>query len=129
MHGLVYQRIANALHASATCEASGNIDWRDKWRNRLDAIERDILPSGSGFDSGSQIDRDSTNKRIVIDTAFHHMNENGYYDGWTHHKVIITPCLSHGFELRITGRDRNAIKEYIADCFYHVLRQEYAWPQ
>lgn len=128
MYGQLYQQIANALIASKNCEARGNFEWRDTWESRLDAIERDCLPSGSGFNNGSTIDRDSTNKRIVIETAFHHMNENGYYDGWTHHRVIITPCLSHDFEMRITGRDRNGIKDYIAEQFAHVLRQEYRWP-
>ena len=50
------------------------------------------------------------------------MTEHGYYDGWTEHDVIVTPSLrSPGFSLRITGRNRRDIKEYIADAFHDAL--------
>jgi hypothetical protein len=58
---------------------------------------------------------------LVIVTSYHHMNDAGMYDGWTDHKVIVTPSLVHGFVLRITGRNRNDIKEYIADLFQQSL--------
>jgi hypothetical protein len=45
------------------------------------------------------------------------MNEGGYYDGWTEHQVIITPSLQHGFDVRVTGQDRNEIKDYLAELF------------
>lgn len=63
----------------------------------------------------------STPNRIVIDTAFHHMNDGGYYDGWSEHSVIITPSLVWGYEIRVTGRNRNDIKDYIAETFQHAL--------
>jgi hypothetical protein len=79
------------------------------------------LPYGSGFDAGSSVDmKKSTGQKIVIDTAFHHLDENGYYDGWTEHKVIITPCLMYGYKIKVTGRNRNQIKEYIKACFFVV---------
>lgn len=92
------------------------------WRNRFaNAVNK--LPSGSGFDSGSSIDLDaSTQSKIVIDTSFHHMTE-GMYDGWTDHKVVVVATFD-GFDLRVTGRDRNMIKEYIGDLFYDVLSEE-----
>lgn len=93
---------------------------RDNARDILEAIEH-WLPSGSGVDNGSTIDRDaSTPVKIVIQTAYHHMNENGYYDGWTEHKITVTPTFS-SFDIRVSGSNRNEIKDYLADCFMSAL--------
>jgi len=51
------------------------------------------------------------------------MNENGYYDGWTSHTVTVTPGWN-GPELRITGRDRNQIKDYLYDTFHYALCEQ-----
>lgn len=76
------------------------------------------LPSGSGFDNGSSVNLEqSTGQKIVIDTAFHHMDKHGYYDGWTDHKVIVTPCLQYGYQLKITGKNREGIKNYMYELF------------
>lgn len=120
----VIQAIATACNALRTCEETGN-DWRHTWDERLTRIERDILPSGSGFDSGCTIDRDSNGARVTIKTSFHHMHESGMYDGWTEHKVIVTPDLGCGFNIRVTGRNRNGIKDYIADAMHDALSEEY----
>jgi hypothetical protein len=42
----------------------------------------------------------------------------------TEHKVIATPSFQGGFNLRITGRNRNDIKEYIAEEFYYLLAKD-----
>lgn len=120
----VVQAIAHACEAKRTCEATGN-DWRHIWEERLARIERECLPSGSGFDIGCTIDRDSNSQRVTIETAFHHMHESGMYDGWTEHKVILTPDLVRGFNIRVTGRNRNGIKDYIADAMHDALSEEY----
>jgi len=112
----VYQAIASAISAMPR-------DWAEE---RLNLIEREYLPSGSGLDTGCKILVEESHKdRIVIQTEFHHMNEVGYYDGWTQHKIIVTPSLIYGFDLRITGRDRNGIKEYLGQLFDHALSQEF----
>lgn len=113
----VYQAIASALDAANRCEA----EWQDKHRARIDSIMRDNMPSGSGFDAGTQLSDTSKPNRLVFETAFHHMDEAGYYDGWTEHSIIVTPSLAHGFDMRITGRNRNDIKEYIGDVFHAAL--------
>lgn len=95
--------------------------------DELERLCREFLPSGSGFDSGTEIELDDCRaaKRIVFKTSFHHINDVGMYDGWTNHLVIIEPDFD-GFILRVTGRDRNAIKDYIADTFHHALTREIA---
>ena len=118
----IYQTIACRLAALRNCQESGNVEWEGRHEEALEFIEYNFLPSGSGFDCGTKINvKESTPDRLVLETSFHHMNEHGYYDGWTEHKIIVTPSLSSGFDLRVTGRNRNQIKEYIADMFGSAL--------
>lgn len=120
--GEIYAKIASLLHAIKNCEKSGNDEWRDRHSDTIDAITSRYFPSGSGFDSGSILDRtESTPDRLVIRADFHHMDENGSYDGWTYHRVIIAPSLAFGFTVRVTGRDKRAIKDYICDCFSTLM--------
>ena len=84
------------------------------------------LPSGSGFDAGTCILK-ACDAGIVLETEFHHMDENGSYDGWTQHRVTIRASLTHGICISVSGRNRNGIKEYIADTFYHTMMADFEW--
>jgi hypothetical protein len=114
-------RIASTLQAIANCDASGNTEWHATHTERLDKMIRDHMPSGSGFDAGTTLDDSSKPERLVFVTSFHHMDESGGYDGWTEHKVIVTASLVYGIDVRVTGRDRNSIKDYIGEVFTSVL--------
>lgn len=126
----VYQAIASKIEAMRNCNKSGNGEWFTRHHDAIDNIMREYMPRGSGFDCGTQFDVcehvDNGRDELRFETEFHHMNETGMYDGWTSHKVIVRPSLSHGFTLRVTGRDRNGIKDCIADTFYNALRAELA---
>lgn len=112
-----YTAIAKAIGSMKRCEAAGNQEWYQKHGDAIEELTDDA-PSGSGFDSGTQIDMDaSTGDKLVFHTAFHHMNENGMYDGWTEHKVTITPSFELGFRMSISGPNRNDIKDMISDMF------------
>lgn len=119
-----YQKLAKRFNAIQNCIESENREWLDK---HAEAIE-DIMttaPSGSGIDTGIAIDLEkSTEDRIILSTAYHHMNESGMYNGWTEHNVYITPSLAFEFNLRITGTDRNEIKEYLHQVIYDWLTEE-----
>lgn len=122
MQRKLYQHIASRLQAFDNCERSDNLEWSRKHHAILDELVRVLMPSGSGFDSGTRFDWDESKpNRLVFITSFHHMNDGGMYDGWTEHTVIITPNLALGFDLRITGRDRNDIKDYIGETFHAAL--------
>jgi len=124
----IFQEISICLGALENGRRSGNSLWIERWTERIENIVRNELPSGSGFDSGTTLNFEkSTPNKLVFDTSFHHMNDVGIYDGWTEHSVIVTPDLSVGFDLRVTGRDRNEIKDYIADTFAYHLRYEIEW--
>lgn len=124
------KQIAIAINARETClKHGGNGHWGDTWTERLNQIARSQLPSGSGFDSGTRIDLDaSTEDKIVLTASFHHMNDGGFYDGWTEHRITVRPSLIHGFTLTVSGSNRNDIKDYIRQTFEYDLAREYEFP-
>lgn len=122
----LYQQFASLLQAIENCRKSGNDEWMQRHSDNVAALVREHMPSGSGFDNGTKIDLDASRNgtRLVFDTSFHHMHESGMYDGWTVHCVTVKPSLAFGFELHISGRDRNDIKEYISEAFHTALMTE-----
>jgi hypothetical protein len=116
-----FKAIYDVSIALENCIQSNNLDWEGIWSERIKKI-METAPSGSGFDSGTQLDSVQKNK-IVFTTAFHHMNDAGYYDGWTEHKVIVTPDFSC-IDIKVTGRNRNDIKDYIEEVFGNWLTSE-----
>ena len=114
------QEIAATLNAYRWCLERGN-DTKVN-RDRLCALEK-LLPSGSGFDNGTRVEVDnSTDDKIYLTTSFHHMNDMGYYDGWTDHNVIITPTFS-GIDVKVTGRNKNDVNDYIGEVFHDCLME------
>ncbi len=82
----------------------------------------DVVPMPFTDDNGVTFDNvKSRGDYLVFNTAFHHMNDSGSYDGWTDHTVTLRPSFIGGFDMHITGRDRREIKEYIAQCFHDAL--------
>lgn len=112
----VYQRIAELLQAIENCEQSGNTEWKGKHEDIL-AYVMEFAPSGSGIDNGTKLGDDSKPERLVFRCSYHHMNDAGMYDGWTDHSIIVTPSLVFGFNVRITGKDRNGIKDYLGEVY------------
>jgi hypothetical protein len=118
----VYEHIAREL---LKAEANRGKD-DTKYDDMVDDLEgwvRKNGPSGSGIDTGTKLER-STSERIVLRCEFHHMNDAGYYTGWTSHTVIVKPSLCTGIEVSITGHDKNQIKEYLGDVYYQWLKEE-----
>ena len=121
----LYKAIATAVDSRARCAARGNSKWEQRWVTRLEYIENNLLPSGSGIDAGTDIERpDNFKGTIKLYVAFHHMNNAGMYDGWTDHVVTIKPSLLSDFDLTISGRNRKDIKSYLADLFSEILRED-----
>ena len=116
----LYREFSNTLVAMENCRKANNQQWLE---HREDKIKKlvDFLPHGSGIDNGITLDADSNPEKLVFHFGFHHMNDNGFYDGWTDHKLIVKPSLRFGIDIRITGKDRNSIKDYLHDLFSHAL--------
>jgi hypothetical protein len=114
----LYQTLAGLIQARQNCIRSGNAEWLTRHTSRLVKLVDDNMPSGSGFDNGTTIDLDkSTPEKLVFQTSFHHMDQHGSYCGWTSHTVTVRASLTGGVCVVVSGRDRNAIKDYIGDVF------------
>ncbi len=120
----LYRLIASTVAARQNCWRVGNYEWVEKHTTLLHLLE-DLLPSGSGVDSGTAIDgMKSGENRLVLYTSFHHKDESGGDDGWTKHTITVKPSLSRELRITVSGENRNEIKEYLADLFEHTLTQE-----
>lgn len=118
----VVQSIASKLDAMNNCREKGNDEWLAKHEEAIEQLVSQHFPSGSGFDSGTKLYVDhSEPERLVFSTSFHHMDQHGSYDGWTYHDVVVKPSLVFGYTLRVTGKDRNDVKDYIAEAFRQSL--------
>lgn len=115
----IIQHLAIAIPAHQRCMEAKHLSAHvPTWEAKIAHLMSDA-PSGSGFDSGTSLG-DCEPRKITFHTSFHHMNDGGMYDGWTEHAVHVEPEFD-GFSIRVTGRDRNGIKEYISECFHHWL--------
>jgi len=120
----LYQSTASKIQARLNCEKNGNAKWFEIHTDSLEQIQHDRLPSGSGIDSGCVIDLDkSTGEKIIINSAYHAMDEVGYYDGWINFTVTITPSFVSGIDMTISGRFGKYadVKDYLFDVFYDAL--------
>ena len=125
----VANTLACSFQAYLNCQTdAAKADWADEHKRHIVDMCRDLMPSGSGIDSGTTFDfAESKPERLVFHTAFHHMDDGGGYDGWTAHKVIVSASLVFGLDIRITGRNRNEIKDYLHEVFEHALTRDVVW--
>lgn len=118
----IVREIASAIVAMRNARESGNDTWTDRHADNAERLVREFLPSGSGIDCGTTLDLDASRPdRIVLSASYHHMDESGGYDGWTDHNVVVTPSLAFGHNVRVTGRNRNYIKSYLAEVYDYAL--------
>lgn len=96
----------------------------DNIRKAIQDFMRNHAPSGSGIDAGTQFEFDrSSDTLLVFSTAFHHMNEHGSYDGWTHHTLRVRPAFD-GITMTISGPNRNDIRDYLHDLYHDWLNRQ-----
>lgn len=136
-YGTVAAAISSSLNAYQNCIKSSNETWEQKHLDTLARLCQNHLPHGAGIDSTHPenlrgLDREeSTPDKLIINLSYHHMHsESGMYDGWTDHQVIVTPEFD-GIKLKITGRDRNEIKDYLHEVYQcslgEVLTKDQFW--
>lgn len=123
----VVQRAASLILAIQNCQKPGSTHHPDYPAKHIDVLEtlaREYLPRGSGFDNGSMFDVDASRADcLVINTSFHHMDDNGYYCGWSNHVIRVRAHLAFGFTVSVSGRNVRDIKDYIADTFSVALSE------
>jgi hypothetical protein len=142
----VYQAIARALEARESCikyrkEAVEEKNFNkynelvDMWDRKIERIEEQFLPHGSGFDTGETINVDeSSPDKIVIYGEFHVMNEVGIYDGYAGYKIVVVPSLAYGFDLKLVGSSywpsRTSyvdLQDYIETIYQGILDNPIEW--
>jgi len=121
----VIQQMAQTLVAMDNCDKMGNSEGYTFNHRAMMALVRNFLPSGSGWDRGTTIEIEtSTPNRIMLTGSFHHMDEHGFYTGWTHHTLLITPSLAFGFDIEIdgfAGDQQDNFEDELHDIFHHAL--------
>jgi len=124
----VYQKLASTLNALNNCRKDKNDIWYDRHGEKIEYIIKNYLPHGSGIDGKTEIDYKKSNEnKIVINSEYHCMDENGYYAGWVSFVIKITADLSFGYDLLITGNfgKYRHVKEYLYDLYYYHLSQNF----
>lgn len=123
MKSPVYKILASTIDARENCRKSGNTEWFERHSDTIDEIMK-TAPSGSGIDSGTKIDMErSTGDKLIFTFGYHHMDESGYYVEWTDHVLTVRPSLQFGIDLKISGRDRNDIKEMLYEEYTDWLKE------
>lgn len=111
------------------CAADGNTEWEARWRVRLGKLV-ELIPSGIGIDRGprSYAHVEVKPDAIRFEVSFHHMDGVGFYAGWTDHAVTIRPAFD-GVDVRVSGRPRNGVKEYIREAMDDAFSQRVEWDE
>ena len=104
----VYQQLARLVDWNPTGK------YLDSKNKRVEDLVKNYLPSGSGFDGDISIDEKSTDEKIILRVEYHHMDINGFYDGWSTFKVIITASMAYNYCMQVKGE--SVVRKY----FYHV---------
>ena len=73
----VYQKMARLVDWNPTGE------YLDSKNEQMEDLVKNYLPSGSGFDGDISIDEKSTDEKIILRVEYHHLDINGFYDGWS----------------------------------------------
>lgn len=119
MERKLYKELSSLVQARKTCIESSNNEWAVKHGTTIARLVSNHLPSEWKIDVNS-----SHADKLVFEGSYHHMNDVGYWDGYTDHTIVLTPSLLSDFNLRISGRNRNEIKEYIHDIFDTAMRED-----
>jgi hypothetical protein len=121
MRKINLSQFARTFQAYLNCKKTGNTEWEHAHMDVLNGM-CELLPHGSGLDGKMEFQPENSHpEKLCFFFEFHHIDENGYYCGWTEHNLFVTPSLQYGFELRITGRNKNDIKDYLYDLFHEVF--------
>lgn len=123
----LYEQMARTMVAWKNCIQANNIEWKNNHAQTMVTL-MDLLPHGSGIDSSWNTDVEKCgDDRLEFYCAFHHMNEGGYYDGWTEFTVIVKPSLMFGCHVKITGpfpRKYSDTRDYLHEIIEYALTRE-----
>lgn len=97
---------------------------------RIQNFVHNNFPSGSGIDTGCTLDLDkSTPYQLVVWFSWHHMDEHGFYVGWTSHTAIIRPSFM-GHQYQFYSPDYTMQYDHdqqIIKNVYEILGDDIEW--
>ena len=118
---MLYKLIAQELVTLSTYIPD---DKKEMHEDILDEVKATFFLSGSGFDDGVILDRKlSSREKLVFNTAYHAMNDAGYYSDWYYFSCTVRPSLPFDFTMKISRGIPYELREYIEDALYHMLVQ------
>lgn len=103
----------------------------DRFQANLDNAElhvrfyaSEFLPHGSGIDNGCVVDiKKSSLSKIILSVDWHHMDEHGYYDGWSTYTVTIAATFGDMHHIKVTGGRKD---ETVKNCIVQALDMAFA---
>lgn len=123
-------QLSNYFRSWQNCRQTNNILWLPKWKQAIDELLKH-LPHGNGInaEAGIQLDwENSTPGNLRFNFSYQHMNDHGYYDGWTEHELIIQSSSIGGFNLQVTiegeVEDKDEIIEYLEQMLQSTFYYE-----
>jgi len=121
-----YQELAHYFNAYNNCIKIGSKEYETIHRQNIEQMI-DSLPHGSGIDGKTEFNfNKSRENKLIIDSSYHCMDQNDYYDGWIDFSIIITPSLLFDINIVITGKFRKkyeSVKEYLEETFQYSLTE------
>lgn len=132
MDGQKYQCLGVAFQAYKNCIVSNDFTNLEKWETVINDIV-ESLPTGSGIDGETTFDFEKSKvDKLIINSEFHFMDNNGFYDGWGTFRIIISPDW-RGFNMNVSckfpKKYKMILQDYLYDTFSYDLEQPYkiAW--
>lgn len=103
--------------------------WELRWCKRLNKLV-ELIPSGSGIDVTPRTWRsvDISPREIRFDVEFHHMNDGGFYDGWTTHTIVVRPSFD-GVSVSVSGRNRRDVKDHLHEVMEYAFTRHVTWDE
>lgn len=117
----VYQKIHTLVASIKRCEMNDRQEWLARYRSDLSTLLKERLPSGGGFDNGSDLLL-CDDKKMIFQTAFHRMDDNGFYSGWSYFKITVVPSFD-GIDIKVTTRDDRSLIDFVFESFYISLTE------
>ncbi len=122
----VYKELSSSIATRLRCITRRNFDPANSetyvinHTKKIEKIIREYLPHGCGINDGYDFDYDhSTGEKLVINSSYHCIDNNGFYVMKIPFTIIVTPSLLFDFKLKISGTfgKKKNTKEYLYNLF------------
>jgi len=126
----LFQALAQKIKVLDSMEKNEIWDSFQDQEKCLEKLQEKYFPHGSGFDRDPVLNMLTSNpEKLIIDFAYHCMDDNGYYDRWITAEVQVCPSLVHEFNFKINWRGYNGkykyiLKDYFEETWANVLDSE-----